>query len=109
VKRLISQGTITAFAIGEATSVTRGGAAPGLKEAVAAYRRNSAKFSADEMFVERVAKALRFDGCDASEDEREETWAKLKDGTREYWRDFVRLVLREITAAQAGNGEPAAP
>jgi hypothetical protein len=51
-------------------------------------------------FVERVAKSLRFDGSDLSEERREEIWGKLGNRAKEYWREWVRFVLREIEAAK---------
>lgn len=43
--------------------------------------------------IERAAMRLRFKGADLTTEEKAEIWAKLKNGTKEYWRDFVREIL----------------
>jgi hypothetical protein len=54
----------------------------------------------DDALVEQVAKAMRFDGSGLPESERDEIWNdKLKNGVKEYWRNWVRFVLREIATA----------
>jgi hypothetical protein len=47
--------------------------------------------------IERIAMRLRFQGSGLSKEEQEEVWfVKLKEGTKDYWRNFVREVISAI-------------